>query len=156
MFFGSALIVGGRGVVRWGGKSYLVPAEIASFSSQDFGQNKKYVIFWHVVATGYFYVLFLWVIAVPDFCLLEIYNNLGLPLSTITFTVKSHADNHFYKYIYLFQLLYSIKSVFLLKSGSHFPKKNCVICLIESPLKIMKNAFYFILKALFVLKIFKF
>ena len=35
-------------------------------------------------------------------------------------------------------------------------KKICVICLIESPLKVMKNAFYFILKALFVLKIFKF
>ena len=32
----------------------------------------------------------------------------------------------------------------------------CVICLIESPLKMIKNAFYFILKALFVLKIFKF
>ena len=35
-------------------------------------------------------------------------------------------------------------------------KKICVICLIESPLEMMKNAFYFILKALFVLKIFKF
>ena len=35
-------------------------------------------------------------------------------------------------------------------------KKICVICLIESPLKMMKNTFYFILKALFVLKIFKF
>ena len=35
-------------------------------------------------------------------------------------------------------------------------KKNCVICLIESPLKIMKHAFYFILKALLVLKIFRF
>ena len=35
-------------------------------------------------------------------------------------------------------------------------KKICVICLIESPLKMLKNAFYFILKALFVLKIFKF
>ena len=35
-------------------------------------------------------------------------------------------------------------------------KKNCVICFIENPLKIMKNAFCFILKALFVLKIFKF
>ena len=32
-------------------------------------------------------------------------------------------------------------------------KKICVICLIESPLKM---AFYFILNALFVLKIFKF
>ena len=35
-------------------------------------------------------------------------------------------------------------------------KKNCVICFIESPLKMMKNDFYFILKALFVLEIFKF
>ena len=35
-------------------------------------------------------------------------------------------------------------------------KKNCVICFIENSLKMMKNAFYFILKALFVLKIFKF
>ena len=43
-----------------------------------------------------------------------------------------------------------------LKSDSHIPKKNCVIYFIESPLKMMKNAFYFILKALFVLKIFKF
>ena len=31
-----------------------------------------------------------------------------------------------------------------------------VICLIESPLKVMKNAFHFILNAIFVLKIFKF
>ena len=34
------------------------------------------------------------------------------------------------------------------------PSKNlCAICLIENPLKIMKNAFYFILKALFGHKI---
>ena len=44
---------------------------------------------------------------------LEKYKNLGLPLSTITFTVNSHADNHFYKYIYLFQMLYSIKCFFI-------------------------------------------
>ena len=36
-----------------------------------------------------------------------------------------------------------------LKTESH-------LCFIESPLKMMKNAFYFILKALFVLKIYKF
>ena len=29
----------------------------------------------------------------------ETYKNLGLPLSTITFLVNSHADNHFYNYI---------------------------------------------------------
>ena len=35
-----------------------------------------------------------------------------------------------------------------LNSESHLPKKNCVICFIESPLKMVKNAFYFILKLL--------
>ena len=43
-----------------------------------------------------------------------------------------------------------------LKVGLSPSKKNCVTCLIESPLKMMKNAFHFNLKALFVLKIFKF
>ena len=42
------------------------------------------------------------------------------------------------------------------KFGFSSFKKNCVICFIERPLKMMKNAFYFILKAFFVLKIFKF
>ena len=42
------------------------------------------------------------------------------------------------------------------KAGLSPSKKNFVICFIESPLKIIKNAFCFILKALFVLKIFKF
>ena len=42
------------------------------------------------------------------------------------------------------------------KVGLSPSKKFCVICLIESPLKMMKNAFRFILKALFVLKIFNF
>ena len=44
----------------------------------------------------------------------------------------------------------------LLKSDSHLPKRFCVICLIENLLEVMKNAFYFILKALFILKIFKY
>ena len=34
--------------------------------------------------------------------------------------------------------------------------KNCVICFNESPIKMIKNAFYFILKPPFVLKISKF
>ena len=39
----------------------------------------------------------------------------------------------------------------------HSPSKtNCAICFMESPFKMMKNAFYFILKALFALKRFKF
>ena len=47
-------------------------------------------------------------------------------------------------------------NVLSLKVGLSPSKKICVICLIDSPLKMMKNAFYFILKALFILKIFKF
>ena len=38
------------------------------------------------------------------------------------------------------------------KIGPSPSKKNCVICFIENPLKMMKNIFYFILKALFILK----
>ena len=43
-----------------------------------------------------------------------------------------------------------------IKVGLSPSKKNCVICFIESHLRMMKNAFNFILNALFVLKIFKF
>ena len=43
-----------------------------------------------------------------------------------------------------------------LKVGRSPSKQICVICLIESPFKIMKNAFYFILETLLVLKIFSF
>ena len=43
-----------------------------------------------------------------------------------------------------------------LKFGLSPSKKFCVNCFIESPLKMIKNTFHFILKALFVLKIFKF
>ena len=48
------------------------------------------------------------------------------------------------------------KALETLKLDSHHPKKICIICLIESPLKMMKNGFYFILKTLFLFKIFKF
>ena len=43
-----------------------------------------------------------------------------------------------------------------LKVGLSSSKNICVIDVTESPLKMMKNVFYFILKALFVLKLFKF
>ena len=43
-----------------------------------------------------------------------------------------------------------------LKSDSHLRKKICFICFNESPLKMMKIVFCFILKAPFVLKITKF
>ena len=99
MFFGGAWIVGGWEVVGWGRESYLWPSTIASFSSWDFGRSSKHDTFLHVstdISTG-----ILWTIAVSDFHPLEIYKNLGLPLSTITFTVNCHKDNQFYKHIHL-------------------------------------------------------
>ena len=84
-----------------GQSSYLGPAEITSFSSWDFRQSNKHDIFRHLL-TEYFYILFLWTITVSDFCLLQIYKNLDLPLSAVSFTVNNHADNHFYKCVCLF------------------------------------------------------
>ena len=46
--------------------------------------------------------------------------------------------------------------IFLFKVGLSPSKKVCVICFSENPLKMMKNPFCFILKALFILKMFKF
>ena len=45
---------------------------------------------------------------------------------------------------------------FSLTSGSHLPKKIFITSFNDSPSKMMKNDFYFILKALSALKIFKF
>ena len=43
------------------------------------------------------------------------------------------------------------------KSDSHLPKKKFFfICFNDSPSKMIKNAFYFILKAIFILKVFRF
>ena len=43
-----------------------------------------------------------------------------------------------------------------MKAGFFPFKKNCFICFNENPSKMIKDAFYFILKALLVLEIFKF
>ena len=43
-----------------------------------------------------------------------------------------------------------------LKLDSHLPKEIYFICFNESPSNMMKNAFYFMLKALFFPKIFEF
>ena len=118
MFFGGVLNFGGLEVVGWGRKSYLAPAQTC-FSSRDFSWSYKHDTFWHVVSTGYFYVLFLWAIAASDICPLEIYKNVGLSLSTISFTVNSQADN--LKYIHLSQILYTVwDQVFLLKYTLRF------------------------------------
>ena len=121
MLFGGALIISRWGVVGWGRKSYLGLVDIESFFSQDFSRSNKHDTFWLVVFTEYFHVLFLWAIAVSDFSPLEIYKNIGLRLSFITFTINSHADNHSYKYIYLLQIFnYTVRYQFLLKNMLSF------------------------------------
>ena len=47
-----------------GRRFYLGPAEISSFSSRDLYRRNKHDLFWLVVSTGYFYILFLWAIVV--------------------------------------------------------------------------------------------
>ena len=94
MFFG--------GVMGWGRKSYLDPAEIASISRRD--------------CIDWIFLRFIFMtIAVSDLCPLEFYKNLRCILVYFNFWVSSHADNHFCKSIYLFQILYSMKSAFLVK-----------------------------------------
>ena len=76
---------------------------------------------------------------------------------------KNHQSFSFSRHwiSYAFLLLIEVAKIryvwgFTIIVGLSPSKKNCVFCFIESPLKVMKNAFYFILKALFVLEIFKF
>ena len=44
----------------------------------------------------------------------------------------------------------------MFKTGFSPFKKNCFVCFTGSPLKMVKNAFYFILKALFLLRVLNF
>ena len=90
----------------WGRKSYLEPAKIAFFSSRDLSRSNKHDSFWLVVLTGYLYIF-----VFMSHCCFRYFSlgNLVLPLSSITFTANSQADDRFYKYIYLFQILYSMK-----------------------------------------------
>ena len=63
------------------------------------------------------------------------------------------------KYIYFFGEMFNILLVYSFFISSRtltFHKKILFVGFSESSLKMMKNPFYFVLKALFVLKIFKF
>ena len=101
-FFGNAWIVNG-----WKDFPTWVLAEAERITHSD-------TLYWLDISVLFLWII-LWIIAVSDFRPLEIYKSLDLPLSTITFTVNSDAGNNFCKCIYLIQILYSMKSVFLLK-----------------------------------------
>ena len=74
--------------------------------------------------------------------------------SLVTFRCYSRHQIIIFSIFYFDFFRYHICKFF--KVGLSSPKKICIICLIESPLKVMKNVFYFTLKALFIRKIFKF
>ena len=113
MMVGFCSVGGGRGGWCYSGWYVWDLRTLAQFQGsemfpelfQDFMDSSwrnKHDSFWHVVLTEYFYVIstFLWVIVVSNFLPLKIYKNLVLSLSTcITFTANSQADNYFYKYI---------------------------------------------------------
>ena len=57
---------------------------------------------------------------------------------------------------YVFDVRIYFNTTMYLKGGFSPSKKVVFICFSESPLKAMKTAFYFMLKALFILEIFQF
>ena len=75
----------------------------------------------------------------------------------ITKMINLYTNIHIYIYIYyVVGITVDISGIRMLKVGLSFSKKIIFICFNETLLKMMKNVFYFILKVLSVLKIFKF
>ena len=142
MLFGIALIISGWEVVQWGRKSYLGPAEIPSFSSRDLSWRNEHDSFWLLISIGHFYVLFLWAIVVSDFLPLEIYKHLVLSLSSITFTANRQADNHFYRYVNLFQILYSKHEI------SFCIKIHVTYFIFKFDLNVKTSPFFFLTEAM--------
>ena len=62
----------------WAIKSYLGPAEIASFSCRDLYRSNKHDLFWLVVSASYLDILFLWAIVVLDFLPLELHKHFSV------------------------------------------------------------------------------
>ena len=81
-----------------------------------------------------------------------------------TFCRNEIPANHLYYAIYAitclficsFQFQHNLLTVLYFKVGLSPSKQNCFVCFKESPLKMMNNTFYFTLKVLSVVKIFKF
>ena len=95
-----------------------------------------------------------------DFLIMSIFGNVGDPAMKFKLVLKPFWSFFcFSRTTFLTMILgifnKSFEQTLSSKSDSHLPKKICFMYFIESPLKMMKNAFYFILKALFFLKIFK-
>ena len=77
----------------WGIKSYLRPAEIASFSRRDLSRGNKHDLFRLVVSARYLYILFLWAIVISDLLPLEILKQLSAESIALLIFVLWHCFN---------------------------------------------------------------
>ena len=74
LFFGGAWIFGGLGAVGWGCKSYLGPAEIASFSSRSFSHLNQ-ISFKSETPLLFFLIIFYYISFDQHNCISKIFKN---------------------------------------------------------------------------------
>ena len=100
-------------------------------------------------------ILFIWLLFFPYLTLTtQFFSHLLLNL----YMTKLCPQKQFYtrSSVFFSKIMHKLFSCSKVKVGLLLSKKNCFICFHENPLKMMENAFYFILKAFFVVKIFTF
>ena len=76
------------------------------FFQPGFCRGNKHDTFWHVLSTRYFYVLFLWVIAVSDFSPLEVYKNFPCQSTATQITILINIFTSFRYYTVWNQFFY--------------------------------------------------
>ena len=77
----------------WRKRSYLGPAEIASFSCRDLSRRNKHDLFYLVVLARYLYILFLSGIVFSDFLPFEIHKHLRAESIALLIFVRWHCFN---------------------------------------------------------------
>ena len=125
------------------------------------------MFFQHVIIAVELWVIFLGLVIIGEYSIKKVFHNAVSLIVCWIYVRINYYENLFRRSQILFSQIFNLffnyfPSILgdcyipeIIKVGLSPSKKICVICFIENPLKIMQNA-YFILKALFVLKIFKF
>ena len=111
-----------------------------TFFRQILSQNIKVICFNETLYTGVILILNLTTAFLNSFSKVTFRANLVLKIQSVLFWMKGVAKRYWI--------------VLILNSTIAFLKAKFLST--ESPLKVIKNAFYFTIKALFVLKIFNF
>ena len=100
----------------WGGAESLIKSQLKSnfaparILTEAISMTRSDMLYQLDIFTFYFYEPFLIQIFVPR----KFIKTLAFTCLLSLLTVNRHADNHIYKYIYLFQILYSMKQFFFL------------------------------------------